>query len=61
MNYNYELKTNRIKETRIKRNITQKELAEALNLQPSNLSKYSLKLPFFKIKSKTFKLHISLS
>ncbi len=40
VNYNYELNTNRIKEVRLNKGIKQKELAEAANLQVSNLSKY---------------------
>jgi len=40
VNYNYELNTNRIKEVRLNKGIKQKELAEAVNLQVSNLSKY---------------------
>jgi len=40
VNYNYELNTNRIKEVRLNKGIKQNELAKAVNLQVSNLSKY---------------------
>ncbi len=39
-NFNYELNTNRIKEIRINKGILQSELASAVNIKASNLSKY---------------------
>ncbi len=38
--YNYEMKTNRIKEIREKKGLTQKELAKIVNIKASNLSNY---------------------
>ena len=38
--HNFELNVNRIKEVRIRKDISQKELASATNIQASNLSKY---------------------
>lgn len=38
--YNYELNANRIKEIRLNKEIKQKELANAIGLKTSNLSKY---------------------
>ena len=48
-NYNYILNFDKIKETRIKKGYTQKEVAKILNIKPSNLSRYENSLEIIPI------------